>query len=1301
MFQRLRRSAIGFGMVLAAFTVYRVAAVPFLEPAVPTATRSADYAMRGPASGGDSSLKRIFPPGSWQLNDPFKFENGHSQLLMGEYENQGDGRVKMKPCSIVFFQGDPEAADGDASQGRVIVLDAPEAIAQFDQPLDLKNAKIGRLLGAQFLGPVTIRGTPSRPGSNDDIAAATRNVQMNTEWIWTPEPVDFRVGQSTGHGRDLRIHLLPSGHSDEHSPGIGGIQAVELLHDVQMRLVSNGPGMMPMDARHRDEKPANGSTGAATSADDKSPADRSPTAVAPRMPPAPPRPGLPAPVADYAAIERQGTALGGDPAAPKTGGQSITARKAAVEPNPPVDIRCQGKFRFDMTQYVASFEDQVEVLRTPHDGPNDQMNCEQLFVHFAPREPVKTGTAAAAQNSSAEHAGAASSAAGSNGATKAAAPAHAATAPAANESGSSTQKMPALEPRWMEARGNPVIVRAPSNGSYARGEHLVYDIAAHRITLDGGDEVWMQQRLNEIHGRKIVYEPGENGQLGLLSATGAGWLRGVPPQPAPKKQTPGSPADNPRQTSMVHPFDASQPPAGMQPTAGTEPPQLFEAHWSRELKMRPFDGEHLISLVGDARAGFSGQGELSADEIWLWVFEAAPTDRSQPAGGSTPKSQVQPDRMQAVGNVQINSPQLVGSCRRLQAWFQQAPAAEAQKPAGPRIFTVGAAPNGSPFAPQAAIVAASSAGGGVGMAIPSAAVAFAPSVSQSSPSQNIVAQNALQNNPPPSAPADNGFLPSFGRSPHGAQTGPASRYEVNGELIRLQLVTQDSATKVENLNVDGQVHLVEIQTPTPGDEPLQINGDSLQIVRASEPDTGVTISGRPGQAASRGMEMYGDVIRLDKGTNRLWIDGPGRMKLPANQLVDDNDPLGGPISSGPRPGPIGVGAPGSPRLRPGGAPQPPPQPIYIDWQGRMAFDGMLARFERSVVCQTDTRNLRTELLDVTMRERVDFSQKQNGQRSEVGKIFCHGDVLMESRGFDLQHVLTNFERMMAHDLTVDKVTGLIDGQGPGWLTSVRRGQQAGAASPGAGRGSARSPAAEPVIRPTSQTGVLPATAFSQQPGQPQQPGQRPAGRGQHAAANPNQLSYLNVQFQGPISGNLNHHEITFHDQVRAISGPVLDWSDQLNLDKVESLEENQELLNCDQMTLRQGPLVQQPGQPPRRPMEMEATGNVSVEGATFRALAYRLTYAEAKDLLVLDGDGRNDAQLFRQDRIGAPPGQIAAQQILYWKTADQVSVNGAHSFNLDQGTAAAAPPSATPPKPVAGQTPAGKKPPPGAGLPGR
>ena len=354
----------------------------------------------------------------------------------------------------------------------------------------------------------------------------------------------------------------------------------------------------------------------------------------------------------------------------------------------------------------------------------------------------------------------------------------------------------------------------------------------------------------------------------------------------------------------------------------------------------------------------------------------------------------------------------------------------------------------------------------------------------------------------------------------------------------------------------------------------------------------------------------------------------------------------------------------------------------------MAFDGLLARFERSVVCQTDTRNLRTELLDVTMRQRVNFAQPQSGQRTERRP---HLLPRRRADGKPRLRFATSVDqcRTASRPRSDGRRSDRLDRRPRPRLADQRAQRFAGS---DARRDHERPPAAasqpiaQPIIPVTTQSGVQPAVALA---------AQRPAGRagaaGQpHGPPDPNRLTYLNVQFQGPITGNVNDHEITFHDQVHTIYGPVLAWEDQLNFDKVADLGPDDELMHCDQLTLRQGAIVQQPGQPDRRPMEMESIGNVSVEGATFRALANRMTYAEAKDLLVLEGDGRNDAELYRQERVGAPPTRIAARKILYWRMANQVSVNDARFFDLDQGTTATAPPSVT-----GGKTTPDKKPPAG------
>ena len=146
-----------------------------------------------------------------------------------------------------------------------------------------------------------------------------------------------------------------------------------------------------------------------------------------------------------------------------------------------------------------------------------------------------------------------------------------------------------------------------------------------------GNPVIIHAPSSGLEGRfqQIVYEPARDGrQLGYLDSQGPGWVS----------------------------FQSSQ-----------DPGRRFEARWSRELKMRPQDENHVVSLVGDAHASATSEGEISADAIHLWLFESPP----QP---DAPKAQstIQPVKMLADGNVHLESPQLSGAIGRLEAWFRQA-----------------------------------------------------------------------------------------------------------------------------------------------------------------------------------------------------------------------------------------------------------------------------------------------------------------------------------------------------------------------------------------------------------------------------------------------------------------------------------------------------------------------------------------------------------------------------------------------------------------------------------------------------
>ena len=92
----------------------------------------------------------------------------------------------------------------------------------------------------------------------------------------------------------------------------------------------------------------------------------------------------------------------------------------------PIEITCAGPLRFDMADYAASFHDKVNVFRLRPEQEGDQLNCELLTVYFAR-------------------------------------PGEASADPAQEAGGGAASQI-----RLIEARGNPVTLRSPAQGMYAR-----------------------------------------------------------------------------------------------------------------------------------------------------------------------------------------------------------------------------------------------------------------------------------------------------------------------------------------------------------------------------------------------------------------------------------------------------------------------------------------------------------------------------------------------------------------------------------------------------------------------------------------------------------------------------------------------------------------------------------------------------------------------------------------------------------------------------------------------------------------
>lgn len=1053
---RLLRTAGSLAIVVVAYWAYALVAVPLIEPPAKTGDRGAPASQADREAPGVritteiDKLKGLFPPEAWQLKSPKILESQQVKLLMQSYRNLGDGRVKIHPCTMIFTPDGP--ADDEAQRKRrAVILEAPEgAVLEFDRPFDLRQIKIGRLVGGQLIGRITIRSKGKSPGPEDDLLIVTQNVQLTEKNVLTRHAVDFRYGPHYGRGSQMRIKLLSdeaAGGTANPEGGIAGIELFELRHLERLHLelgeLELASGKTPGAVASRPDAAAS----AFPSVGDGNPLPNG-------------RPG----------------------GSPGDVGRKTPAGRppAAAKSNLPVEVTCKGPFTFDAIRNRAIFKDRVDVLRLNPTGPSDQLNCEELSVFFADRnQPPPAGTSTDKDGPKKRPAGSLS-----------------------------------LQPQRIEARGNPVVVHAPSQGAHARGERLEYDLKTGRIVLDGGHEVLLRQsqsetQTREIHARSLEYQPTDTGQLARILAQGPGWLRGQ------IDQRPGEP---------------------------------LEARWNEQLSVRPHEGNQVISLTGAAGLKFREIGQLDAGEIHFWLLESKPQGPDDPA-------RLRPDRMLARGDVRIRSQQLDGAVEQLEVWFEPSPRAEGGKPKAESGERKAEAPPSDRRYGD----------------LPPATVE-APATGQ-----------------PASPPAT--------RQQH---------FQISGRLLRARmLLPEDGQGGLSELMVEDGVQFVETQTKQPDERPLLVRGDRLHVVDADQPYAAVTVSGQPAHFQGRGLALTGPNINLNRGTNRLWVDAAGQM-----DLVMTRDLEGRLLAS--------------------------PATLQVRWQDSMMFDGRTAKFEEAVTVSSPNRNLQTETLEVQFKRPIIFSDDKIRQDPDVERLLCRGGVFMENVSFDEERPdqQTSCERMQVTDLAISLDGGALTAGGPGWLTSVTRGSK------------------DPLGGFTDGNRAL--------------SGPRNAAPAADAADTDHdgRLRGLHVRFQGSISGNVHkgRREMTFHDRVQAAYAPVDSWAAVLDVNDPEALGPDGVLMHCDRLSIHE--MTTPDGK--SRTVELEAQGNAEVERSTFNARAARITYAQAKDLLILEGDGRSDAELFHQQQVGGPTPKFAARKILYWPKTGRVNSEGARSLNLDR-----------------------------------
>ncbi len=283
-----------------------------------------------------------------------------------------------------------------------------------------------------------------------------------------------------------------------------------------------------------------------------------------------------------------------------------------------------------------------------------------------------------------------------------------------------------------------------------------------------------------------------------------------------------------------------------------------------------------------------------------------------------------------------------------------------------------------------------------------------------------------------------------------------------------------------------------------------------------------------------------------------------------------------------------------------------PQPLTVQWEEGMKFDGRRADFLANVRTRLADSLMRCEEMVLLLDRRLSFTE-DNSSTSDVKieELHCRKTVEAQYVTWDEGAKLVGIRKAALAEFSANLPTGKFWAQGPGWVADWRRGQ-------------------------TMRVGLAPdASASANQP----------------AESRKFDWEYMRLDFAGNIEGNHHEQYATLYDRVQVMYGPVSDPNMTINRDKIFSAETDQSRdcvwLGSDQLRVS---LVDANVKDARSTIEVVASGNAELEGQRFRARAHSISYEEAKELFILRGRG-NDASIWHWSKPGAEPAQATARTI--------------------------------------------------------
>jgi hypothetical protein len=447
------------------------------------------------------------------------------------------------------------------------------------------------------------------------------------------------------------------------------------------------------------------------------------------------------------------------------------------------------------------------------------------------------------------------------------------------------------------------------------------------------------------------------------------------------------------------------------------------------------------------------------------------------------------------------------------------------------------------------------------------------------------------------------------------QQGAGRSYDVQGVVLRLDVAMRDRKAVVRGVTIDGAVDFKELAADGSPDPPLRIQAEHVAVAGADTPNAEIVIRGAGGQNGlplqlaqidAGGTEIRAPLVKINRGAGQAVINSPGTV-----ELLVDRDLTGQPLAQ--------------------------PERLVITWRDAMELDKNRLSFLGDVYVKQASGWLQTQRLVAQLDAPVRFDGGGGGVRPQVEQIECWEGAAAEFDQVD-ELGLASRQRLEARSLSVNKRTGLITGQGPGFVDSVHK-----------ARG---------------------GKDFLALPGQP--------AAAAPAAAGDAELRHLHVDFVRAVGGNLHQKTVNVQGDVRAVYGPVATWDDRLAMSPGGSPGAETVWITCDQLGVTESPMAPLMN-PKARQVELEAIGHVVVEGqnarrGAFNATGHKMKYDQSKGTFMLEWDGRTPATIAHQEYPGAPASPQSAQQWSYNLKTGEAKIHGLQKIQVNQFDLSAPPP---------------------------